>query len=160
MESQRVRHDWTTFTTKTVLPGESPGQRTLVGYSPWIAKGRTQLKWLRTHANIGRNPSGLDISQAIAMKWEEKSALEDLIDWHFEEKNISTKEDDLCVVSKMLTLEEVLYCFCLFLPKWENSNHDRQTRLVGWELCELFFKPLQRIFFLNFFPFWYKQDKA
>ena len=96
MGSQRVGHDSATFTTKTILPGESPEQRTLVGCSPWVAKNQTWLKWLRMHGNIDRNPSGLNISQTIAMKWKGKSALEDLIGWHFEEKNISAKEDDLC----------------------------------------------------------------
>ena len=28
------------------LPGESQGQRSLVGYSPWLTKSRTWLKWL------------------------------------------------------------------------------------------------------------------
>ena len=31
------------------LPGESHGQRSLVGYSPWVAESQTQLKWLHTH---------------------------------------------------------------------------------------------------------------
>ena len=40
--------------TPEFLPGESHGQRSLAGYSPWFAKSRTQLKWLNTHnkANI------------------------------------------------------------------------------------------------------------
>ena len=29
--------------TPVLLPGESHGQRSLVGYSPWVAKSRTRL---------------------------------------------------------------------------------------------------------------------
>ena len=36
------------------LPGESYGQRSLVGYSPWGTKSQTQLKWLST-VNCLRN---------------------------------------------------------------------------------------------------------
>ena len=32
--------------TPVFLPGESHGQRSLVGYSPWSRMSRTQLKWL------------------------------------------------------------------------------------------------------------------
>ena len=32
------------------LPGESHGQRSLVGYSPWGHKSQTRLKQLSTHA--------------------------------------------------------------------------------------------------------------
>ena len=35
--------------TSVFLPGESHGQRSLAGYSPWVFKNRTQLKWLSTH---------------------------------------------------------------------------------------------------------------
>ena len=34
--------------TPVFLPGESHGQRSLVGYSPWHHKSQTQLKWLIT----------------------------------------------------------------------------------------------------------------
>ena len=40
------RREWQP--TPVFLPGESHGQRTLVGYSPWVAKSRTRLKWLNT----------------------------------------------------------------------------------------------------------------
>ena len=59
MGSQRIRHDWGTelnwtdwtllycrrqwHPTPVLLPGKSHGQRSLVGYSPWIAKSRTGL---------------------------------------------------------------------------------------------------------------------
>ena len=32
------------------LSGESHGQRSLVGCSPWVTKSQTQLKWLSKHA--------------------------------------------------------------------------------------------------------------
>ena len=36
--------------TPLFLPGESHGQRSLVGYSPWgLSKSHTQLKWLNMH---------------------------------------------------------------------------------------------------------------
>ena len=37
--------------TPVFLPGESYGQRNLVGYSPWgqVAKSQTWLKWISTH---------------------------------------------------------------------------------------------------------------
>ena len=35
--------------TPVFLPGESHGQRSLAGYSPWAAKSRTWLKWLSMH---------------------------------------------------------------------------------------------------------------
>ena len=39
--------------TPVFLPGESHGQRTLVGYSPWVAKNRTRLsKWAQTQARF------------------------------------------------------------------------------------------------------------
>ena len=31
-------------TTPVLLPGKSHGQRSLVGYSPWVAKSQTQLR--------------------------------------------------------------------------------------------------------------------
>ena len=40
--------------TPVFLPGESPGQRSLVGCSPWVAKSETQLKRLGTNANSMR----------------------------------------------------------------------------------------------------------
>ena len=33
----------------SILAGKSHGQRSLEGYSPRVAKGRTPLKWLSTH---------------------------------------------------------------------------------------------------------------
>ena len=36
--------------TLVFLPGESYGQRSLVGYSPQVAKSQTQLRQLSTHA--------------------------------------------------------------------------------------------------------------
>ena len=36
--------------TPVFLPGELHGQRSLAGYSPRVAKSRTQLKQLGTHA--------------------------------------------------------------------------------------------------------------
>ena len=41
------RRAW--WPTPVLLPGESQGQRNLVGYSPWVARSWTQLKWLSTH---------------------------------------------------------------------------------------------------------------
>ena len=35
--------------TPVFLPGESHGQRSLAGNSPWVAKSRRRLKWLSTH---------------------------------------------------------------------------------------------------------------
>ena len=35
--------------TPVFLPGESYGQRSLVGYNPWGHKSWTQLKWLSTY---------------------------------------------------------------------------------------------------------------
>ena len=37
--------------TAVFLPGESHGQRSLVGYSPRVSKSRTLLKWLNTHTH-------------------------------------------------------------------------------------------------------------
>ena len=37
--------------TPVFLPGESHGQRSLAGYSPWVAKSQTCLNdWAHTHA--------------------------------------------------------------------------------------------------------------
>ena len=38
--------------TPVFLPGESHGQRSLVGYSPWVCNSRTWLKWLGTVQQI------------------------------------------------------------------------------------------------------------
>ena len=35
--------------TAVFLPGESHGERSLAGYSPWVAKSQTRLKQLSTH---------------------------------------------------------------------------------------------------------------
>ena len=35
--------------TPVLFPGESQGQRSLVGYSPWVHKRRTVLKQLNRH---------------------------------------------------------------------------------------------------------------
>ena len=61
--SRRVRHDWATSLsvfpfmhwrrkwqpTPVFLPGESQGQRSLVGCSPWGCWSQTQLKWLSSN---------------------------------------------------------------------------------------------------------------
>ena len=36
--------------TSVFLPGKSHGQRSLVGYSPWVTKSWTELKWLSMHS--------------------------------------------------------------------------------------------------------------
>ena len=65
MGSLRVRHDWATslslFTfmhwrrkwqpTPVFMPGESRGQRSLMGYNPGVTKSRTRLKQLSTQHN-------------------------------------------------------------------------------------------------------------
>ena len=38
--------------TPVFLPGESHGQRSLVGYGPRVTKSQTRLKWLSTHTHI------------------------------------------------------------------------------------------------------------
>ena len=48
------------------LPGESPGQRSLVGYSPWGCKGLDQLQGPSTHGSYGaqkvwKYSSGIDV---------------------------------------------------------------------------------------------------
>ena len=67
MGSRRVRHIWATslslFTimhwrrnwqpTTVFLPGESCGQRSLVGVCLWIAQSQTWLKRLSMHACVG-----------------------------------------------------------------------------------------------------------
>ena len=61
--SRRVRHNWATSLsvfpfmhwrrkwqpTPVFLPGESQGQRSLVGCSPWGCWSQTQLKWLSSN---------------------------------------------------------------------------------------------------------------
>ena len=37
--------------TPVFLPEESHGQRSLAGYSPWVAKSWTRLKWLSIHTH-------------------------------------------------------------------------------------------------------------
>ena len=44
------RREWQP--TPVFLPGKSHGQRSLVGYSPWVTKGRTRLTRLRIHAHF------------------------------------------------------------------------------------------------------------
>ena len=39
--------------TPVFLPGESHGQRTLVGYSPWCLKESNLTEQLSTHAQVG-----------------------------------------------------------------------------------------------------------
>ena len=41
--SESGRKEWLWLCTPVFLPGEFHGQRSLVGYSPWIAKSRTGL---------------------------------------------------------------------------------------------------------------------
>ena len=49
-ETQVLSLDWEYLlekevaTTPVLLPGKSHGQRSLVGYSPWVAKSQTQLR--------------------------------------------------------------------------------------------------------------------
>ena len=38
--------------TPAFLSGESQGQRSLAGYSPWVAKSQTRLKLLSTHIGM------------------------------------------------------------------------------------------------------------
>ena len=75
MGSLRVGHDWVTslslFTfmhwrrkwqpTPVFLPGESQGQRSLVGCCLWVAQSQTRLKWLSS----GRSSSSMIISKSI-----------------------------------------------------------------------------------------------
>ena len=42
--------------TPVFLPRESPGQRSLVGYSPWVPKSWTRLKWFSIPAGFERVP--------------------------------------------------------------------------------------------------------
>ena len=42
------RREWQP--TPVFFPGESQGQRSLAGYSPWVAKSPLQLKWVSMHA--------------------------------------------------------------------------------------------------------------
>ena len=37
--------------TPVFLSGESHGQRSLAGYSPWVTKSQTRLKWLSMHTH-------------------------------------------------------------------------------------------------------------
>ena len=67
MGSLRVGHNWATslwvFTfmhwrrkwqpTPVFLPGESHGQRSLVGCRLWVAQSRTRLKWLSSSSSKG-----------------------------------------------------------------------------------------------------------
>ena len=47
------RRGWQT--TPVLLPGESQGERSLVGYSPWSHKNQTWLKWLSMHAHASES---------------------------------------------------------------------------------------------------------
>ena len=38
--------------TPEFLPGESPGQRSLAGYSPWACKESGMTEWLSTHTKL------------------------------------------------------------------------------------------------------------
>ena len=72
MELLGVWHDWATslplFTcmhwrrkwqpTPVFLPGESHGQRSLAGYSPWGRKESDMTEWLHTHIYIYPLPFG------------------------------------------------------------------------------------------------------
>ena len=40
-------------THSSILPGESHGQRSLVGYSPWACKESDMTERLSTHAYLG-----------------------------------------------------------------------------------------------------------
>ena len=48
--------------TPVFLPGESHGQRSLVGFSPWASKESDMTEQLRTHApEVGRGEGGVSL---------------------------------------------------------------------------------------------------
>ena len=57
--------------TPVFLPGESHGQKSLVGYSHGVSKSQTRLKWLSTHAvrtyseNISRKSLRKPVTEAL-----------------------------------------------------------------------------------------------
>ena len=69
MGSQRVEHDWATSLSlfpfmhwrrkwqpiPVFLPGESQGQRSLVGCCLWVAQSQTRLKWLSSSSSSNWN---------------------------------------------------------------------------------------------------------
>ena len=54
--------------TPVFLPGESHGQRSLVGYNPGIVKSQTQLKWLSRHAFPSLIKNGVIFSASPKIK--------------------------------------------------------------------------------------------
>ena len=81
MGSRTVGHDWATwlslFTfmhwrrkwqpTPVFLPGESPGQGSLVGCRLWVAQSRTRLKWLSSSSSSSK--------RVPAYPWQELTSL-------------------------------------------------------------------------------------
>ena len=51
--------------TPVLLPGESHGQRSLVGYSPWVTKNRIQLRWLSSSSSSSRRSEDTCLNQNL-----------------------------------------------------------------------------------------------
>ena len=47
------------------LPGESPGQRTLVGYSPWGHKELVYAEYIMRNAGLEETQAGIKIARSI-----------------------------------------------------------------------------------------------
>ena len=53
--------------TAVFLPRESLGQRSLVGYSPWLSQSRTWLKWLSMHMHIQNTSLSKRLTQSYML---------------------------------------------------------------------------------------------
>ena len=64
-------HEWEMATTPAFFPGDSHGQRNLVGYSPWGSKELDMTEWLSVHvSNTHKACKNSTDTQKIFNKWK------------------------------------------------------------------------------------------
>ena len=63
------RSEW--LPTPVVFPGEFHGQRSLMGYSPWVAKSWTWLMWASLVAKPVKNPPAMQETQVWSLDQED-----------------------------------------------------------------------------------------
>ena len=89
--------------TWVFLPGESPGQRSLVGYSPWSHRESDTTEWLNNH---NKRTLKLDDNICLGAFLAETGELpKTLNSWHLDSefpKSVSMKHGMLCTPLKVI----------------------------------------------------------
>ena len=102
--------------TLVFLPGESLGERSLAGYSPWVAKNQDTTEQLNMHAQSSINRMAKMQNTGSSQGWGACGAAEALIQM---QNDTDTSEDNLVVSYKTKHLLTVQHCNSSpwYLPK-------------------------------------------